>query len=67
MKNDRKARLILSIFRYGKNHMGKETFYHKVNYGIYKILNAIFVIGFFGTELHASQSKTESLRKALTD
>lgn len=34
MKNDRKARLILSIFRYGKNHMGKETFYHKVNYGI---------------------------------
>ena len=61
MKNDRKARLILSIFRYGKNHMGKETFYHKVNYGIYKILNAVFVIGFFGTELQASRSISNNI------
>ena len=61
MKNDRKARLILSIFRYGKNHMEKETFYHKVNYGIYKILNAVFVIGFFGTELQASQSISNNI------
>ena len=46
MKNDKKAQLIISIFKYGKKHVGQLTLYHKINYGIYKILNAIFVIGF---------------------
>lgn len=61
MKNDKKAQLIISIFKYGKKHVGKLTLYHKINYVIYKILNAIFVIGVFGTELHASQSISDNI------
>ncbi|HFI0094078.1 TPA: serine acetyltransferase, partial [Streptococcus suis] len=61
MENDKKAQLILLIFRYGKRHMGKRRLYHKINYGIYKILNAVVIIGFFGTELQVSKNISDKI------
>lgn len=61
MKNDRKAQLIITIFKYGKRHAGRSTFYHKLNYKMYQILNAIFVIGIFNTELPASQNISDNI------
>jgi serine O-acetyltransferase len=62
MSNDKKAQLILTIFKYGKRHIERQSFYHKVNYRIYKVLNALFVVGVFGTELYASELISEDIK-----
>ena len=61
MRNDKKARLIISILRYGKRHMEKSSLYHKINYEIYKVLNALFVVGLFNTELYASNRISDNI------
>lgn len=52
----KKAKLILAILKYGKRHVDKESLYHRINYGVYKILNAICVVEVFNTELYASKN-----------
>ena len=64
MSNDKKAQLILTninYFKYGKRHIERQSFYHKVNYRIYKVLNAL-LFGVFGTELYASELISEDIQ-----
>lgn len=61
MKKDKKAKLILAILKYGKRHVDKESLYHRINYGVYKILNAICVVGVFNTELYASKNISDKI------
>lgn len=61
MKNDRKAKLIISILRYGKKWKNKTGMFAKLNYFWYKILNAMFVIGMFNTEITPSQSISDKI------
>ena len=58
---DKKGRLIIKIFIYGKAHINKKSMWDKFNFFIYKILNAIFVIGLFNTEIKASKSISNDL------
>ena len=61
MRNDKKAKLILTIFKYGKNWENKTGIFAKLNYALYKVLNAIFVIGMFNTEITPSQSISDKV------
>lgn len=61
MKNDKKSKLILKIFKYGKKHHRRKGIYHRVNFVIYKLLNAVFVIGLFNTELHVSDKISDDI------
>lgn len=56
MKNDSKGKLILKIYSYGQRNFSRDTLWEKINWKIYKLLNAIFVIGLFNTEIPASNS-----------
>lgn len=56
MKNDKKGKLILSIFSFGQRNINKSNVFQKINWVIYKMLNAIFVIGIFNTEIKASKT-----------
>lgn len=54
--NDKKSKLILSVFKYGKRHIDKNNMWDKINFKLYKILNAIFIILFFNSEIKASKT-----------
>lgn len=60
-KLDKKGRLVMGIFFYGKKHIDKRNVWDKLNYLIYKILNSIFVIGIFNTEIKASHTVSNDL------
>lgn len=56
MKLDKKGKLIISIFKYGKRHLNKQSFWDRLNFKIYEILNALICIGVFNTEMKASKN-----------
>ena len=56
MKLDKKGKLIINIFNYGKKHIARDNLWHKLNYKLYTFLNAFICIGIFNTEMKASKS-----------
>ncbi len=56
MKLDKKGKLIIAIFSYGKRHLSKKNLWNKINYKVYLLLNAFFCIGIFNTEMKASKT-----------
>lgn len=61
MKLDKKGKLILSIFKYGKRHLNKKGLWHRINYKVYKLLNGLICIGVFNTEIKASKSISNNI------
>lgn len=60
-KLDKKAKLIIKIFIYGKKHLLRNSIWDKFNYIIYKLLNSLFIIGLFNTEIKASDSISNNI------
>lgn len=56
LKLDKKGKLIISIFKYGKRHIDKSNFWDRINFKIYEALNALICIGIFNTEMKASKN-----------
>lgn len=56
MRLDKKGKLIIRIFDYGKKHIERNNVWHKLNYKLYTFLNASICIGVFNTEMKASKS-----------
>lgn len=56
MKLDKKGKLIIAIFSYGKRHLSKKNLWNKIDYKVYLLLNAFFYIGIFNTEMKASKT-----------
>ncbi|QGF40717.1 serine acetyltransferase [Limosilactobacillus gastricus] len=53
---DKKGKLILNIYKYGQKHYGQSGFWHHFNYKVYKVLDIVFILGLFGSEIQVSQS-----------
>lgn len=58
---DKKGKLILKIFKFGKRHSGKTGIYHKLCFSIYKIENALINIGIFNTEIQPSKTINDDI------
>lgn len=61
LKLDKKGKIIVNIFKYGKKHLSQKTCWDKFNYFIYRILNAIFLISIFNTEIKASKTISSNI------
>ncbi|WP_085681134.1 serine acetyltransferase [Limosilactobacillus reuteri] len=60
-KLDKKGKLLLSVFKFGKKHVNKTGIYHKVCFAFYKIMNFVIGIIIFGSELQPSQTISENI------
>lgn len=58
---DKKGKLLLGIFRFGKKHLERKNLVDKICFFLYKILNIIVGIGFFGSEIQPSATISDEL------
>lgn len=58
---DKKGKLLLGIFRFGKKYMDRKNAIDKVCFLIYKILNALISVGVFNSEIHPSNTINSNL------
>ena len=58
---DKKGKLILKIFKFGKRHIDKPGFFHKTCFFIYKIENAVINVGIFNSEINPSKTISENI------
>ena len=56
MKLDKKGKLIISVFKYGKRHIDKHSLWDRMNFKLYEVLNAVICIGIFNFEMKASKN-----------
>lgn len=61
MKLDKKGKLIIFIYKYGKRHLDKKGIWNYINFKIYKLLNAVICIGIFNTEIKASKTVSSDI------
>lgn len=58
---DKKGKLLLGIFNFGKKHVNKKGITHRFCFFVYKILNAVISIGVFNSEIQASNTISSNL------
>ncbi|MEE6637648.1 serine acetyltransferase [Limosilactobacillus pontis] len=61
ISNDKKGNLIVRIICFGKKYYKQRNLFEKVAYRIYKVINFLFIIIVFSSEIHVSDKISSKL------